>query len=478
LLKPFSSLLPEPFQYLGIEAVLVCALQFFFSIRLLRLLLGQNPVGIILGSLFFLISPPMAWRLTRHFSLSNHWLLLAALLVFVQAQQESPRAIRRFVISSLVLAAVAIAINPYLAIQVVLVLTASAGSLLWQRRLTLVKTIGLVAALGGTCLVVAYSLGLLIAGGKGYGGTGYRMYSMNLLAPFDPFIFGSILSRLLLHLPRGPVYPGSNYLGAGVIFLAIFLLFFFVSRRGKLRSLDRRQVVPLLLCCLVLTLLALSTKISIGSITLVDLDPQQKLTRFLALFRASDRLFWVPYYTILTAVLVAPFLLFRKSQANALLALVLLIQLVDTARLRTWVRSNVNQARLQLLHSPVWSNLGSVHENLMVLPAWQCGYNFSPAGLDGFRTFGLLAIEQKMRINSYYSARYTKMNFDYHCRQAIADLAKQPLSPDTAYVVTPALAKVIESGPTGPGKCHQIDGFILCSSKIDFGPGDKPKSSE
>src|SRR5271157_3730575 len=97
LLKPLSPLLPEPFQYLGIEAVLICALQFFFSVRLFRLILGQDPFGIWLCSLFFLVSPPLTWNLTRHFALSNHWLLVAGLLVYFRAQQESPQTIRRFV---------------------------------------------------------------------------------------------------------------------------------------------------------------------------------------------------------------------------------------------------------------------------------------------------------------------------------------------------------------------------------------------
>ncbi len=476
LFKPFSPLLPEPFQYFGIEAVLVCALQFFFSLRLFRLLLGQTPLGIILGSLFFLTSPPLAWRLTRHFSLSNHWLLIAALLIYFQAQQESPHAMRRFVISALVLAGVAVAINPYIALQVLLVLTAAAGSLLWQRKLTLARALGFMTALGAACMIVAYSLGLLIAGGQGYGAWGYRLYSLNLLAPFDP-IYASVLSRVLPHFPRGQVYPGSNYLGAGVIFLIIFLLILFVRRRGKVLSLDRRQVVPLLLCCLALTLLALSTKVSIGATTLVDLDPQQKLTPFLKTLRASERLFWLPYYTILTAVLAAPFLLFRKFQANLLLAVVLVVQLVDAAPLFRFVRSNVDQTLLQPLKSPIWSKLGSIHENLVVLPAWQCGFRFSPGDLDGFQIFGLLAARQQMRTNSYYSARYTKVNFDFHCKQAIAALAQQPLSPDTAYVVTPSLAAVIAQGPTGPGKCHEVDGFVLCSAKTDFGlsPEDAPK---
>jgi Carbohydrate binding domain len=35
--------------------------------------------------------------------------------------------------------------------------------------------------------------------------------------------------------------------------------------------------------------------------------------------------------------------------------------------------------------------------------------------------------------------------------------------------VTPALAQQIAAGPTGPGKCHTVDRFILCSPKTDFG---------
>ncbi len=147
----------------------------------------------------------------------------------------------------------------------------------------------------------------------------------------------------------------------------------------------------------------------------------------------------------------------------------LVVQLADSAPLFRFVRSNVDQTLRQPLKSPIWSKLGSVHENLVVLPAWQCGYRFSPGDLDGFQIFGLLAARQQMRTNSYYSARYTKVNFDFHCKQAIAALAQQPLSPDTAYVVTPALAAVIAQGPTGPGKCHEVDGFILCSAKTDFG---------
>ena len=76
-----------------------------------------------------------------------------------------------------------------------------------------------------------------------------------------------------------------------------------------------------------------------------------------------------------------------------------------------------------------------------------------------------------MRTNSYQSARYTGVAQDYHCSQAIAELSQQPLAADSAYVVTPELADAIAHGPTGAGKCHDLDGFILCSARTDFGLG-------
>ena len=181
--KLISPLLPEPFQYFGIEAVLTYALQFFFALRLFRLLLGANLWGIVIAGLFFLIAPPLSFRLKFHYCLANHWLLLAALLVFFQAQQESPGTVRRFIVSALLLGGFGVATNPYIAFQILVLMVAASVSMLWKRKLRVPQTAGFMAALGTICLTVAYSLGFIIPGGRGYGGAGYRVFSMNLLAP-------------------------------------------------------------------------------------------------------------------------------------------------------------------------------------------------------------------------------------------------------------------------------------------------------
>ena len=126
------------------------------------------------------------------------------------------------------------------------------------------------------------------------------------------------------------------------------------------------------------------------------------------------------------------------------------------------------------LKSPVWHQLGAVYENLVVLPPWQCGPWLSPGGAYGYRYFGYLAVEQKMRINSYYTARYTGKALEVHCDHLAVELPNLPLSPDSAYVVSASVAAQIAKGPTGDGKCHDLDEFILCTTKTDFGLSPRP----
>lgn len=476
--KIVSSLLPNPFQYFGIEAVLCCVLQFFVALRLFRIFQPGNYLGILIAGLFFLVAPPLAFRLKFHYCLSNHWLLLAALLVFFQAQQEVPNAMRRFVVSALVLTAVAMATNPYIAFQVAAALAAALVGLLWQRKTTLLPATAIVAAMAAISIVGWYALGFIILGGKGYGGAGYRIFSMNLLAPINPSWFGSVVfPSLVPRLERGQ-YEGYAYLGAGVIALALIVAIYAFLRRDKLKVIDKRWAVPLLLCCAFLTLMALTTKVIAGSRTVLDLDPREALSRLLAPLRSSGRLFWLPYYTILTALLAAPYLFLRRSRANALVACLLLIQFADTAPLRRWVYVGVHQVYPKPLQSPIWHQLGSVYQNLIVLPAWQCAPRNSPGGVYGYRYFGFLAAEQNMQTNSYYTARYTGTALEIHCGRLDVELPNEPLAPDSAYVVTPAIADQLENQPANVRKCHDLDGFILCSLKTDFGLNPRSQAAK
>lgn len=470
LLKPFSRFLPEPFQYQGPEVVIICTLQFFFALVLFQILFGPNGIAVLVPALFFLVAPPLTWRFVGHYAMDNHWLLIASLIVFCLVQRDPPLLTSRFIGYAVLLVGLAVAINPYLVLQVLLVLAAAIVSLVWRRRITVARAVGIVALLALTGCVVASAFGLIIHGGRGYDGGGYRTYSLNLLALFDPQEQGSLL---LPKMPRASwaQYEGYNYIGLGVLLLAIISLPVLIRKRQNFPFLHRRVLLPLFSSCFLLTVLALSTKITFGSSVLIDLDPHERLTPYLGALRASGRLFWVPYYVLLGAVLSATVLCFRKAWAVTLLSAALALQIADTNGLRRWVHHEVNNpgAYRSPLRSSVWSKLGTHYQNLIVMPPWQCNSGSTPGGLEGYRTFGFLAAAQHMRINSYYAARYSQVKKGTQCGADISALSRQPLAPDSAYVVTYMLAQQIAQGPTGARACHNVDQFILCSPKTDFG---------
>lgn len=477
LLKPFASFLPSHFQYLGPWAVLSISLQFYFGVRLLRIFFGRQLWPLVSGGLLLAISPALMVRLALldHFSLSNHWLILAAFCLYFEWQHRGFKSIRRVGILWCSLAVLAVTINPYLAFCVMGVLGAAClRSVLvrppnWQGMI-------LVAALAiCSFLVGGYTIGVIRFGG-GFAEGGYRMYSMNLLAPIDSLTFtddrtpGSILLKAQRQFPGQ--YEGYNYLGLGVLALSLVLAGGIAATRWH-PKVPLSEWVPLFVLSLLFTALAASTKVTAGSHVLFDVDPHERLSPYLAVFRSSGRLFWVPYYLITVGMVVALFRVFQKQAAAIFAIVILLLQFADLAPTRAAARI-VNQPPANPLHSPVWGHLGEKHANLLIFPPGQCDRQGTPGGNDGLAIFGMLAAAQHMRTNSYFSSRYSPQSLAWHCGEGAEQLLLH-LRDDSAYVVTPNLAAFVALNNPQPNLCHRVDGFILCSKVTDFGLGPGAK---
>lgn len=78
IFKPFSALLPEPFQYFGFWFLTCFILQSWFGWKLTGLV-SRNVVLQLLGAGLFLFVPAMIIRMGVHLSLAGHFLVLAAL---------------------------------------------------------------------------------------------------------------------------------------------------------------------------------------------------------------------------------------------------------------------------------------------------------------------------------------------------------------------------------------------------------------
>jgi hypothetical protein len=477
-LKPFAFLLPSNFQYIGPWAILSIALQFYFGVRLIRMFVGRQFWPLFCGGLLLSISPVMTRRFIGHYPLTNHWLILAALCLYFAVQRGAFQSVRALAVAWCSLTVAAIAINPYIGLCVLGISAAVClrSALVRQPQWILVLAVGALA--GGSLLLSGYAIGLIRAEG-GFASGGYRFFSMNLLAPIDSQFTGALL------LKEQTVFPGQtegyNYLGLGTWALILLLVGGIAVTKWRPRW-RLAEMVPIGALCTAFVLLALSTKVTMGSHVLFDLDPHERLTPYLAVFRSSGRLFWVPYYLVTAGAVVMLFRVFPKRAAAILGIGVLILQFADGAPLRAYVRRDQSPAThvLNGLHSPVWRHLGEKHENLFVFPTWQCGPQESPGGINGAAIFGVLAATQHMRINSYVAGRFSSRVLAWHCEESVKDLQSKALRADSAYVLSPSLVPVVTANNPDPNLCHQLDGFILCSKVTDFGlgPGIKPEAPE
>lgn len=462
LLKPFSPLLPHPFQYLGLEAVLLCTLQFFFGFRIFKLLLRGDLLASAISAAFLLVAPPLTLRLSDHFTLANQWIILAAVYLFLLILLNDTA--RRFRLLSFValLTAVAVGTNMYFALSAVTVLCAAAFGVWLFRRDEWKFALAIPAACCGAGLLSGVAFGLLRFDGAA--APGYRVHAANLLTFLNSMGRGSLFLR---EIPTGGnSAEGFMYLGLGVLLLAVMLAPMACSSLPAIRS-RARILVPAAICCAFLMLLSVSTRVTLGSHVL-DLDPYQHLTKYLGVFRASGRLAWTPFYFLVIGIVTGVMRAWPRRLAIAFLSMALIVQIVDATGQRKATREYLAMPVSSPLKSGVWSQLHRFHRNLIVVPPFPCGDDM-PGGAASWRVFGMLAADQGMRTNGYYAARTSLANLKFQCEQLPESFRASPLAPDSAYVVNPAIAFEIARGPSGSGKCHLVDGFILCSTQTDFG---------
>ena len=459
---PARHVLPADFQYFGLYFALNCVLQLCFGYRICRRL-GANRLGGMAGGLLFMTAPPFILRTSGHFALTSHWLILAALDIFLAAP---PRISRSKAVGSVALCVLAGGINPYLTFMVLLVLGA------WNLRAMLSnggedaslasRVLHPVLLFGASVAAAVASLmifGFLRPGELGtYPGSGYGVFSMNLLAPIDPMKFGSLLLGALPVVGNGQ-YEGYNYLGLGIIVLAVVAL---VRRPSVVSPLLRRDAIAVWVIIGVSLLLALSTKATVGSLILYDLSVPHWLHSVLSVFRGSGRLFWPAYYLILAGVIAAACGVFEGRKLTLILAAALLLQVADLRAMYARIHDHwQNSSASVFTDAAPWQMLGRDHRHLVVIPPWECDPYGTPGGTGGFWIFGKLAARQNMTTNSFYAARTSPKQREFFCYQQAGGLERDGLDEKTAYVFASILT-VLPLRLRGH-YCRPVDGVILCS---------------
>ena len=162
---------------------------------------------------------------------------------------------------------------------------------------------------------------------KDGGSDGFGYYKMNLLAVFD----GAGWSALGLRAQQAPgEYEGFNYLGAGGIMLCLIAIPAWLRTRRE--RTDTRRLWPLAAIAALLILAAITPHVGLGALQWqmpLPVSLWQRLTHLP--IQSTGRLFWVPYYALLTGAIVVLARALPSRAFVTVLVLLAALQLWDLA---------------------------------------------------------------------------------------------------------------------------------------------------
>ncbi|MEO8375979.1 MAG: DUF6311 domain-containing protein [Sphingomonas bacterium] len=330
LLRPFAAILPVGIQYFGLWLFACILLHTGFAAALVRRY-APNPLVTWIGAALMTLMPVLLARF-GHVNLCAQWLILWALWIFIDARRSRQPGWWVAVIAAAAL------IHPYLLVMVAAIW---ASAMLRQfvqapdmkARIAMISDVAMVVA---PLLIIPQLLGLVgepvIATGS-YGG--FAMSLDGLWNPNEP-VYSALLPAKSLDHSQG--LEGMNYLGAGLLALALVALVWRLRHRTpcpEAQSLG--WLVWLAPAFAAITIIAVMPHLIWRGQIIATLPMPGIMPKLLDPIRAAGRMFWPVDYVI---ALVAIAIVCRMRFGIFLLGAALLLQIVDLAPLFAYSRAS------------------------------------------------------------------------------------------------------------------------------------------
>jgi hypothetical protein len=357
LFKPFRSILPVQFQYMGWWMLLCFVLQAVLSWKLIGKFSSDRWVKLA-GCGFFTMAPPFLLRMHGHESLMAHWLILAALLLYFS---EEPFPLRWLIL--LVLGAL---VHAYLMLMVALLWTAD-RICRWRSRQLPMRMIAAWGILSLAILaLVMWQTGYFMLSASSVQGGGYGFYRMNLLSPFHANGGWSVFMNGTE--PKPGEDEGFNFLGIGGLTLVILAVGEWLRDRSIANGF--RRVVPLAILGVLLTLYAASNTLAFGKTELLTIPLPRPLAAAASVYRASGRLFWPVFYLLYLGSMYVLTARYSPRMAAGILTVLLAAQISDCSgalailHKKLWDRPVWTSS----LQSPFWNAAAGRYHKILYMP--------------------------------------------------------------------------------------------------------------
>ena len=420
IFKPFRAYLPEQFQYIGMWFLFCICMHAIFAYKLIR----PHAPGrwTALGGAVALSALPMLYYRMRHDTLVAQWLILWALHLFINVEDDEltgPEARRPWnamlswflrgqkMRGYAMLLGITGLIHPYILFMVAAIWGGDVLKRFVPAAKAMNRTLIFDTLLRALFVLLWAFLALYVSGcftkGMSPGAGGYGFYSFPLDGWFNPVRpeFSSVLRAW--PLDAGQSFEGYQYLGFGLIVLIVSaVVLYFTTPEARQAKGFLVKLKPLTLPFIALFIIAMSNHPQFYGIDIFKVGIPDFLAGPLAVLRASGRLVWpITYCMVLTALVV----LFKSRPRTIaiMLPLVLVVQAYDLQGFSAAMRQATGLAASPQVYyqtpSPVWDQLVTK----------STGIDFYPANVHFndklFYELTWRATSQTKPVNTMYAAR-------------------------------------------------------------------------
>ena len=491
IFKPFNSLLPATFQYLGLWILICFVLQTYLAARLLSHFLTDQ-IQIALGSVFIALSPVLIYRLVHdgygHIALVSHFLILGALNLYFTKPLKSLWWALLFTSTILIqayfipmVAAIwiaklvqylrhdggsrSVAIKHFAAVAVASISTLIAGGYValgsnlftggsevtdssfpyWFRWQPL-SLIDIQTAFSGTWSHFLSDQQELRGDVEGFSflGSGIILLAglVTLVLLYRHFVariphyqvpqVGAAIGATLVITASWIVMSTQVFSMALFVALAVFVIQFSIEKLVAKKSESRSRHRALYLLVAALAAYSMTFRPGIGRRTFFEYPLVPLFKQFTQTFHTHGRYIWPAYYLLVLVVIVVACRVFNKKLATIVLAGCLLFQVVDSASAVTTVRHRFTDAPewVSPMQDPRWEELARTHKNIVTLPLLINDL------ADRWMLIADFASRHKMGTNAVYFSRINMEEASQYAGRLHDGFLHGTLDPSNIYIVT------------------------------------------
>lgn len=328
--KLFRSILPQQFQYFGIWGLLCFVLQGYYAAKILGERSSSKTV-ILVGSVFFIVSPIMVFRMYYHTALAAHWLILLAIYFYSKHEKEY-RDIFKPVMQWGILGILIGSIHLYFVPMCGAILLGYILCSIWKERKVRIRFFypGISFSVG--LFLTIYLLGGFSSGAD-TGTNNLGLFSFNLNAFLNPMSYSTLLKNTSLwnwpFYTQGQ-YEGFSYLGMGIILLCACGIVLMVKNIFRRRKPSVYQVMTVLMS-IGLIALAVSPTITWNDKLLLQLPYSSTIYKYWGIFGSCGRMAWpVVYFLMIFGITSIDNMKWKRKEISCVvLILACLVQVVD-----------------------------------------------------------------------------------------------------------------------------------------------------